>query len=133
MTYSKYHIWKRKSRKLQKKNKKIQHRLSQNTVVDRQEEGASRVLLLDKKHRLLYIKILKLEIEGKHMNRQELLKLLQSGESTTVEYKEAKSGMPSSLFDTVASFLNRDGGTILLGVADDGTVTGIAPSSVDKS
>ncbi len=67
------------------------------------------------------------------MNRQELLKLLQSGESTTVEYKEAKSGMPSSLFDTVASFLNRDGGTILLGVADDGTVTGIAPSSVDKS
>jgi len=66
------------------------------------------------------------------MNKQELLKILQAGESTTIEYKEAKRGMPSSLFETVAAFLNRDGGAILLGVSDDGTVTGIEPSSVDK-
>ena len=58
--------------------------------------------------------------------------LLQSGENTTVEFKESKSIMPSSLFETVASFLNRDGGTILLGVSDDSTVTGIEPTAIDK-
>ncbi|MCP5054909.1 MAG: hypothetical protein GY940_47525 [bacterium] len=58
--------------------------------------------------------------------------LIQSGENTTIEYKEAKTGMPSSLFETVASFLNRDGGTILLGVSDDGVITGIQPESIEK-
>lgn len=38
------------------------------------------------------------------MNEQELLKILQAGESTPIEYKEAKRGMPSSLFETVAAF-----------------------------
>ena len=66
------------------------------------------------------------------MNKQEFLKLLNSGENTTIEYKEAKNAMPSSLFETVASFLNKDGGTILLGVSDDGSIIGIDPLSVDK-
>jgi ATP-dependent DNA helicase RecG len=66
------------------------------------------------------------------MNKQELINLLQSGENTTIEYKEAKNRMPSSLFETVVSFLNKGGGTILLGVLDDGSVTGVDPLSVDK-
>jgi len=37
-----------------------------------------------------------------------------------IEYKEAQNGVPDSLYDTVASFLNREGGVILLGVRDDG-------------
>jgi predicted transcriptional regulator len=36
--------------------------------------------------------------------------------------------MPSSLFETVASFLNKEGGTILLGVLDDGSVTELVSS-----
>ncbi len=66
------------------------------------------------------------------MNRQELIHILQTGENTTIEYKEAKDKMPSTLFDTVVSFLNRDGGTILLGVQDNRSVIGINPAVVDK-
>jgi hypothetical protein len=66
------------------------------------------------------------------MNQQELIKILNSGESTTIEYKEAKNAMPSSLFETVASFLNKDGGTILLGVSDGSSIMGIDPLSIDK-
>ena len=66
------------------------------------------------------------------MNKHDILSLTRAGENTTTEYKEAKSKMPSSLFETVASFLNRDGGTILLGVSDDGIITGIDPAAVDK-
>jgi ATP-dependent DNA helicase RecG len=66
------------------------------------------------------------------MNKQDILSLTQVGENRVTEYKEAKSKMPSSLFETVASFLNRDGGTILLGVSDDGIITGIDPGAVDK-
>ena len=40
--------------------------------------------------------------------------------------------MPRSLFETVCAFLNLDGGLIVLGVADDGTITGIAPAAVDR-
>ena len=40
--------------------------------------------------------------------------------------------MPKSLFETVCAFLNRDGGNVYLGVADDGTITGIAPDKVDQ-
>jgi ATP-dependent DNA helicase RecG len=36
------------------------------------------------------------------------------------------------LFETICAFLNRDGGNIYLGVADDGTVTGIVPNKVDQ-
>lgn len=66
------------------------------------------------------------------MNQQDVELLIRGGENTTSEFKEARIGMPSSLFETVASFLNRDGGTILLGVADDGSVTGIETEAVDK-
>jgi ATP-dependent DNA helicase RecG len=45
-------------------------------------------------------------------------KILTQGEGLTVEFKLAKSELPSSLFETVCAFLNRSGGTILLGVSD---------------
>ena len=54
-----------------------------------------------------------------------LLNLINSGESTIVEYKIAKKELPDSLFETVCSMLNRNGGHIFLGVKDDGTITGI--------
>lgn len=88
--------------------------------------------MLDKKLRLIYIRVLKSEIKGKSMNKQDILTLLRSGESTTIEFKESRSSMPSSLFETVTSFLNKDGGTILLGVSDDSAVVGIDSSAVEK-
>jgi len=53
-------------------------------------------------------------------------------EGLTLEFKEAAEALPKSFFETVCAFLNLDGGLIVLGVADDGTVTGIAHDAVDR-
>ena len=42
----------------------------------------------------------------------ELLSVIRHGEDYQIEYKEAKSELPKSLFDTVSSFSNREGGDI---------------------
>jgi len=57
---------------------------------------------------------------------------LRQGEGLTVEFKEARTDLPKSLFETICAFLNREGGTILLGVRDDGTVTGVDPDAAPK-
>jgi ATP-dependent DNA helicase RecG len=64
------------------------------------------------------------------MNEERIKQLLQQPEGLRLEFKEAKAALPSNLFETICAFLNRSGGDILLGVADDGTVIGIA---ADKS
>lgn len=53
-------------------------------------------------------------------------------EGFTLEFKEAADTLPRSFFETVCAFLNLDGGLIVLGVADDGTVTGVVPVAVDR-
>lgn len=53
-------------------------------------------------------------------------------ENMHIEYKEARDQLPKSLFDSVCAFLNTDGGTIYLGIADDGTITGVDPDAVDR-
>ena len=53
--------------------------------------------------------------------------LITQGESITVEFKRSKEELPANLFETVCAFLNRNGGTILLGVNDDRTIEGINP------
>lgn len=58
--------------------------------------------------------------------------ILANRESLTLEYKEAAYALPSNLFETVCAFLNRDGGLIVLGVADDGTVAGVNPDAVER-
>jgi len=57
--------------------------------------------------------------------------LIQQGESISVEFKKARNYLPETLFETICAFLNRSGGAILLGVNDDKTVEGVAPSSVE--
>jgi len=49
-------------------------------------------------------------------------RLLAEGESETAEFKES---LDEEAFETVAAFANTKGGTLLVGVADDGTVRGI--------
>lgn len=49
-----------------------------------------------------------------------------------IEFKEATNSIPGSVYETAVSFSNTDGGTILLGVADDGRVTGIEPTAEAK-
>lgn len=54
-----------------------------------------------------------------------LLQFIESGESITVEFKQAKKNLPSNLFETVCSMLNRNGGHIFLGVKDNGEIVGV--------
>ncbi|RDV17280.1 AAA family ATPase [Pontibacter diazotrophicus] len=58
--------------------------------------------------------------------------LLQQPEGLRLEFKEAKAALPANLFETICAFLNRCGGDILLGVTDDGTVTGIDADKVEQ-
>ena len=57
------------------------------------------------------------------MTQNELKHITKQREKRTIEYKEAYSELPGNLFETVCAFLNRDGGVIVLGAHDDGTIT----------
>src|SRR5574344_1990775 len=59
-------------------------------------------------------------------------KLLNEGEGISVEFKKAYSELPSNFFETVCAFLNRNGGSIILGVSDDRIIEGVNPNTVDS-
>ncbi len=52
----------------------------------------------------------------------ELLQILKTGESTTVEFKEA---LNKDIAKSVCSFANTKGGRIFIGVKNDGTPVGV--------
>jgi ATP-dependent DNA helicase RecG len=49
------------------------------------------------------------------MKLDELQYILRQGEGTTIEFKESVVKVPKSLYETIVSFSNTDGGTIVLG------------------
>ena len=49
------------------------------------------------------------------MKLDELQYILRQGEGTTIEFKESVDKVPKSLYETIVSFSNTDGGTIVLG------------------
>ncbi len=65
-------------------------------------------------------------------DEQRVRQLLRQGEGLTVEFKEAHVDLPRSLFETICAFLNREGGTILLGVRDDGSILGVDPTAMTR-
>lgn len=66
------------------------------------------------------------------MDVQQIVKILSLPEGTRVEFKEAGNAVPKSLYETVVSFSNTDGGTIILGAEDSGKVLGIELSAVNN-
>lgn len=52
------------------------------------------------------------------MNIERVRRLLRQREDIRLEFKEAKTELPETLFETICAMLNRDGGDILLGVAE---------------
>ena len=63
---------------------------------------------------------------------EEIQGLISKGENSKVEFKEAKNGFPRSAYETICAFLNADGGTIILGVDDNGHINGISHKTLQK-
>ena len=53
----------------------------------------------------------------------DLKALIKQGEGISVEFKECRRAINRDVYETVCAFLNRHGGTILLGVTDSGKFT----------
>lgn len=65
---------------------------------------------------------------------QEIVQLIQQKESLTLEFKSDKKKLPDKdIAAAVVSLANTEGGILLLGVEDDGTITGLHPSHVNTS
>ena len=64
------------------------------------------------------------------MNRKDLQLLIKTGEGFTLEFKERIS---SSLGKDMCAFANASGGSILIGVNDQGKKIGYSLSNADKS
>ncbi len=67
-------------------------------------------------------------------NEHELADLIARGETLAVEFKSDVKGLPDrDLVAAVVALANTDGGELLLGVEDDGTVTGLHSSHTNVS
>ena len=70
--------------------------------------------------------------EDRYSSRMaDLEAILRAGESSFVEFKEERVHS-DSLARGMAAFANTEGGTIFLGVADDGTVRGVARADLEE-
>lgn len=65
------------------------------------------------------------------MTRSELLELIANGESSGVEFKR-DDVRPEQLAKEIVALANFQGGMILLGVEDDGTITGVQRENLEE-
>lgn len=66
------------------------------------------------------------------MTEEIIRNIISQGEGKTVEFKSSRTALPSNFFETVCAFLNRGGGTILLGVNKDGSIIGVDENASEK-
>lgn len=66
------------------------------------------------------------------VKKESLKKIISSGESITVEFKESKKKLNKDVYDSVCAFLNRHGGHLFLGVKDNGDIVGVDKDSVEQ-
>lgn len=66
------------------------------------------------------------------MNVEDIKKIIDSGESINVEFKESKTELNKDVYQSVGGMLNRLGGHLLLGVKNDKTVVGVDKDCVEK-
>ncbi|MFV1976579.1 MAG: helix-turn-helix domain-containing protein, partial [Candidatus Scalindua sp.] len=65
------------------------------------------------------------------MNKTELLEIIRNGENSGVEFKR-DDVRPADLAKEIAAFLNFQGGIILLGIDDDGTIRGTTRQNLEE-
>lgn len=73
-----------------------------------------------------------LQKTGTFMEVEEILQKIKKGEGLNTEFKKARNDVPADIYETLVSFSNTVGGTIILGVTDDGEIEGIERSAVNK-
>jgi predicted transcriptional regulator len=66
------------------------------------------------------------------MTTNELKIILARGEDLHNEFKKAEEKVPVKFYDTVVPFLNREGGTIVLGADDEGNILGVNENAVEQ-
>jgi len=66
------------------------------------------------------------------MNSEQIKQLITKGKGLNIEFKESRSSLPRSIYETICAFLNRKGGHILLGVKNNGNITGVDPIKVQS-
>ncbi len=64
------------------------------------------------------------------MEREVFEAILRQGESTTVEFKRCGTNPGPDALETICSFANRNGGSLFLGVTDNGEVTGVPSANL---
>ena len=65
------------------------------------------------------------------MTIEYLKELISNGENMNVEYKECTNEVSHSLYESVCSFLNHSGGTVIMGIDDNRNVTGVNPNKAE--
>lgn len=63
---------------------------------------------------------------------QAVRKLIEQGEGLKVEFKECQFALTGDIYETVCAFLNQNGGEILLGVSNNGTVQGVFSECIEQ-
>jgi ATP-dependent DNA helicase RecG len=66
------------------------------------------------------------------IDESSILNLLAKREGIDLEFKTCRNKLNRDVFETVCAFLNRHGGTILLGVSDSGAIAGVEPEAVQQ-
>lgn len=67
-----------------------------------------------------------------NVKEQQIQDLIRQGEGITTEFKTCRNQLNRDIYETVCAFLNRLGGTLLLGVKDSGEVQGVAPDAIQQ-
>lgn len=61
---------------------------------------------------------------------EKIKSIIAQGEGLEIEFKKSYDALSRSVFETICAFLNRKGGHILLGVADNGKIEGVKADTV---
>jgi ATP-dependent DNA helicase RecG len=67
---------------------------------------------------------------GMESTESKILEMIRKGEGLDLEFKTCRNQLNRDAYKTVCAFLNRHGGTLLLGVQDNGVIQGIEPDAV---